>query len=263
VRSDARLAVLWVGHATTLIQMDDKIILTDPVFTSTVGQLSKRLVEPGLDVENVPPVDAVLISHLHFDHLSLGSLEMLEKKIRRVYLPEGATVYVPDFAFPTTELRTWEARAEDGLAVTGVPVRHVGWRYGVDQAWMTKSFSGYVVQYHGLTVYYGGDTGYEAANFRAAAARFPSIDLAILPIGPVNPRALMEHNHEDPEEAVQAFLDLHARWMVPIHYGTFINSVDAPGEALDHLERAMRASGLTHERVAVLAIGEQRVFVAR
>jgi L-ascorbate metabolism protein UlaG (beta-lactamase superfamily) len=205
----------------------------------------------------------VLISHLHFDHLSLGSLEMLEKKIRRVYLPEGATVYVPGFTFPTTELHTWEARAEDGLAVTAVPVRHVGWRYGIDQAWMTKSFSGYVVQYHGLTVYYGGDTGYEADNFRAAAERFPSIDLAILPIGPVNPRSVMEYTHEDPEEAVQAFLDLHARWMVPIHYGTFINSFDAPGEALEHLERAMQRSGLTHERIAVLAIGEQRVFVPR
>jgi N-acyl-phosphatidylethanolamine-hydrolysing phospholipase D len=263
VRNDARLAVLWVGHATTLLQMDDKIILTDPVFTSTVGQLSKRLVEPGLEAKNVPRVDAVLISHLHFDHLSLGSLEMLEKKIKRVYLPEGGTVYVPDFAFPTTELRTWEARAEDGLAVTAVPVRHVGWRYGADQAWMTKSFTGYVLQYHGLTVYYGGDTGYEAKSFLAAAARFPSIDLAILPIGPVNPRTIMQHNHEDPEEAVQAFLDLGARWMVPIHYDTFINSVDAPGEALVHLDQAMYDKGLTRERIAVLAIGEQRVFVSR
>jgi N-acyl-phosphatidylethanolamine-hydrolysing phospholipase D len=263
VRADARLAVLWVGHATTLIQMDDKIILTDPVFTSTVGQLSKRLVEPGLEAKNVPKVDAVLISHLHFDHLSLGTLEMLEKKIRRVYLPEGGSVYVPDFAFPTTELRTWQAIADDGLVITAVPVRHVGWRYGVDQAWMTKSFTGYVLSYHGLTVYYGGDTAYVAENFHAAAERFPSIDLAILPIGPINPRSIMESRHEDPEEAIQAFLDLHARWMVPIHYDTFINSFDAPGDPLAHLEAAMREKALTRERIAVLAIGEQRVFVSR
>ncbi len=95
VRRDARLAVLWVGHATVLIQMDDKLILTDPVFTATVGQLSKRMIEPGLDRANVPPVDAVLISHMHFDHLSLRSLEMLEKRIKRLYVPEGGLVYVP------------------------------------------------------------------------------------------------------------------------------------------------------------------------
>jgi N-acyl-phosphatidylethanolamine-hydrolysing phospholipase D len=263
IRADARLAVLWVGHATALVQMDDKIILTDPVFSRTVGQISERLVEPGLDVKNVPPVDAVLISHLHFDHLSLSSLGALESRIRRLYAPEGGMVYIPDFRFPTTELRTWEARAEDGLAVTAVPERHVGWRYGVDSAWMTKSFTGYVVQYHGLTVYYAGDTGYEPANFRAAAARFPSIDLALLPIAPVHPRSVMEHNHEDPDEALQAFLELHARWMVPIHHDTFINSFDTRGEALKLLDESRARRGLTSEQVAVLAIGEQRVFVSR
>jgi N-acyl-phosphatidylethanolamine-hydrolysing phospholipase D len=263
VRADARLAVLWVGHATTLIQIDDKIVLTDPVFSRTVGQLSERLVEPGLEAKNVPPVDAVLISHMHFDHLSLSSLEELERKIKRLYVPEGGTVYVPDFAFPTTELRTWEARAEDGLAVTAVPERHVGWRYGVDATWMTKSFTGYVIQYHGLTVYYAGDTGYEQANFLAAAARFPKIDLALLPIAPVHPRTVMEHNHEDPDEALRAFLDLRARWMVPIHHDTFINSFDVPGEALALLDEARIRRGLTRDQVAVLAIGEQRVFEMR
>jgi len=262
-RADARLAVLWVGHATALIQMDDKIVLTDPVFSRTVGQISERLVEPGLEVKNVPRVDAVLISHMHFDHLSLSSLEALESKIKRLYLPEGGAVYVPDFSFPTTELRTWEARAEDGLAVTAVPERHVGWRYGVDSAWMTRSFTGYVVQYHGLTVYFAGDTGYEPANFRAAAARFPRIDLALLPIAPVHPRSVMERTHEDPDEALQAFIDLHARWMVPIHHDTFINSFDTRGEAIRLLEEARARRGLTKEEVAVLAIGEQRVFVAR
>ena len=87
IDKNARLAVLWIGHATALVQIDDKVILTDPVFTSSVGQLSKRLVEPGLDPENLPPVDAVLISHMHFDHLSLGSLEMIERKVRMLLMP--------------------------------------------------------------------------------------------------------------------------------------------------------------------------------
>jgi len=225
--------------------------------------LSKRLVEPGIEAKSVPRVDAVLLSHLHFDHLSFGTLEMLEDRIARAYIPSGATVYLPRFRFPTTEVATWQTWSEGGLEVTGVPVRHVGWRYGADQVWMTHSFSGYVLRYHGMTVYYGGDTGYEAADFRAARARFPSIDLAILPIGPIHPREVMEHNHEDPEEAVQAFLDLGARWMVPIHYDTFINSFDDPGEALSHLAQAMKDRGLTRDQIAVLAIGEQRVFISR
>src|SRR5215467_5678711 len=73
-RPDARLVVTWVGHATVLLQMDDVYLLTDPVFTSTIGQITKRLVEPGLDVDSLPTIDAVLVSHMHFDHLSLGSL---------------------------------------------------------------------------------------------------------------------------------------------------------------------------------------------
>jgi L-ascorbate metabolism protein UlaG (beta-lactamase superfamily) len=262
VRSDARLAVLWVGHATTLLQIDDKIVLTDPVFTSTVGQFSRRAVEPGVRVEDVPPIDLVLISHMHVDHLSLGTLGMLQDRIHRLVVPEGGLTYVPDFRFEDLELPTWRAFDEGGMRVTAVPVRHVGFRYGADQAWMTRSFTGYVIEYHGITVYYGGDTGYEPRNFEAAAARFPHIDLAILPIGPIEPRSFMEKTHEDPGEALSAFRTLGARWMVPIHFATFINSFDALGDPQRVLEQAMRDRGLTGEQVRILGIGEQHVFIA-
>ena len=91
-RSDARLSVLWIGHATVLIQMDDKFILTDPVFTPTVGQVSKRLVEPGIDPVNLPQIDAVLISHMHIDHYSPASIEMIENKIKQLLIPQGGFV---------------------------------------------------------------------------------------------------------------------------------------------------------------------------
>jgi N-acyl-phosphatidylethanolamine-hydrolysing phospholipase D len=263
VRPDARLAVLWIGHATALVQIDDKFILTDPVFTSTVGQFSKRVIEPGLDPENVPPVSAVLISHMHFDHLSYGSLSAIEDRIHRLVVPEGGLVYIPDYRFDALELPTWRAFEEDGMRITAVPVRHVGWRYGADHSWMTRTFSGYVIEYRGVTVYYGGDTGYEPKNFEATAARFPHIDLALLPVAPIHPRDFMEYTHEDPPEAVQAFLKLRARWMVPIHYDTFVNSLDAPGEAKASLEQAMRAHGLTGEDVRILDVGQQHVFLTR
>jgi len=263
VRADARLAVLWVGHATVLLQMDDKLILTDPLLGNTVGQLTRRLQEPGIDPANIPPLDAVVISHMHFDHLSLGSLDTIESKVHRLIVPQGGLVYVPNYAFDARELAAWQSFEEGGLRITAVPVKHVGFRYGVDAAWMKTSFTGYVFEYHGLTVYFSGDTAYDGERFRATAARFPSIDLALIAIAPIHPRSLMEATHVDPAQAVQAFLDLGARTMVPIHYETLVNGFDAPGEARATLVKVMKERGLGEDRVKILPIGGQVVIVKR
>jgi L-ascorbate metabolism protein UlaG (beta-lactamase superfamily) len=262
-RDDARLAVLWVGHATVLLQMDDKFILTDPLLEDSVGQLTKRVQEPGIDPANLPPLDLVVVSHMHFDHLSLGSLDRIEHKARRLVVPRGGLVYVPNYAFDARELATWESFEDGGLRVTAVPVKHVGYRYGLDAAWMKTSFTGYVFEYHGLTVFFSGDTAYDASRFRATAARFPGIDLAIIAIAPIHPRSFMAEVHVDPPEAVQAFVDLGARAMVPIHYDTLVNGFDAPGEPRAMLEHAMKERGLGPERVHILPIGGQAVIVAR
>jgi N-acyl-phosphatidylethanolamine-hydrolysing phospholipase D len=262
VRPEARLAALWVGHATVLLQLDDRFVLTDPVFTDSVGQISKRLVEPGIDAANLPPIDAVLISHLHFDHLSLGTLDLIEDKVRRVYLPEGGAVYVPNSGVPTIELPSWSSHESDGLRVTAVPVRHVGFRYSGDRDWMTHSFTGYVIEYHGLRVYFGGDSAY-TQSFAATAERFPGIELAILPIAPIEPRSFMCRTHTDPSEALRAFHDLGARHMLAIHFDTFVNSLDEYGAAPRVLREAMAREGLDEQRVAILAHGQQRVFVRR
>ncbi len=263
VRRDARLAVLWIGHATVLVQMDDKFILTDPVFTETVGQLSRRLVEPGLEASELPPIDAVLISHMHPDHLSLGSLEMLESKIRHLALPSGGLVYLTDFPFDAFELGTWERWERDGLRITATPVRHPGFRYGIDQEWMVDSFTGYVIEYHGLRVYFGGDTAYDDRMFVETGFRFPGADLALLPIAPAEPRELMRRTHVSPEEAVQVFLDLGARRMMPIHHSTFVNSTDLQGDALRRFLAEAREKKLPEGSVQALGIGEQRVLVKK
>jgi len=261
-RPDARLAVLWVGHATALVQIDDKFILTDPVFTDTVGELSKRLVEPGIEPRSLPPIDAVIVSHMHFDHLSLGTLEMLEPKIKTAIVPAPGLVYVPDFSFDAVQLCTWQSWEQGGLRITAVPVQHSGFRYGADRAWMDTSYTGYVVEYHGISVYFGGDTGYNQENFTSTRRRFPSLDLALLPIAPIHPREHMKSRHIDPPEALQTFRDLGAKTMIPIHFDTFINSTDAPGEAVGELRRLVAEQGIT-TRVKILAHGEQHVVVKR
>jgi len=262
-RPDARLAALWVGHATVLVQMGERFVLTDPIFTDTAGQLAKRIVEPGIEPSALPLLDLVLISHMHFDHLSVGTLELLEPKIRLLVTPAQGLVYVPKSRFRAVEVPWWTTLAEGDLRVTGAPVKHTGYRYGADLAWMTRSFTGYVVEHDGMTVYFGGDTAYDREAFLATRERFPNIDLALLPIAPIHPREVMKSKHMDPDEAVQAYLDLGAKWMIPIHYGTFFNSTDEAGEALARLEAAVSREGLTEDQVVVLGIGEQRVLVSR
>ena len=111
-----------------------------------------------------------------------------------------------------------------------------------------------------MTVYFSGDTAYDGARFRSTAARFPTIDLALIAIAPIHPRGFMKEVHVDPGEAVQAFIDLGARTMVPIHFETLVNGFDAPGEARATLERVVHARGLD-DRVRILPIGGQAVIV--
>mgnify|MGYP001156165841 CR=1 FL=1 len=262
VAPDARLAVVWVGHSTVLVQLDDKVVLTDPFFTSTVGQYAKRLVEPGIDPKDLPPIDAVLVSHMHFDHLSLGSLSMIESRVRALLLPRGGTAYLTGwFSFPAYELGTWQIWEKDGLRVTAMPVDHVGWRYGLDAPWMRDSYAGFLVEYNGLKVYFGGDTAYDQRLFAEVGQRYPDIDLALLPIAPIEPRDIMRRFHLDPHEAVRAFVDLGAKRMVPIHYDTIVNSTDRPGDALRELAIATKRWDLGERVIAPLAIGERRVFI--
>jgi L-ascorbate metabolism protein UlaG (beta-lactamase superfamily) len=261
-RPDARLSVLWIGHATMLVQMDDVFVLTDPVFTRSVGELSPRLVEPGLDPDDLPPLAAVVVSHMHFDHLSYESLDMIEGKTPILLLPPGAKASVPRYEFEIRELDRWESY-DGAVRVTAVPVRHVGGRWGIDQAWNRRAFTGYVLEHHGLSVYFAGDTAFDPSDFTATRARFPALDLALLPICPGEPRDFMRHTHMDSIEALDAFSLLGAKRMVPIHFDTFINSDDAPGACPRALRTHMRERGFDDDRVAVLSIGEQRVLVAK
>lgn len=260
LRADVRLSVQWVGHATTLLQLEDRMIVTDPAIVPTVGLLSKRIVRPG--VTDFPRLDLAVISHMHFDHLSYASLETLESKIGLLAIPEGGFPYLPAFAFDARESAHWASFEHAGVRLTAVPAAHGGWRYGVDAAW-ARAACGWVLEYRGLTVYFAGDTGYDEALFTAIAKRFPALDLALLPIAPMEPHELIGRWHMNPEEAVRATGKLHAKRMVPIHFDTFINSLDVPGDAGPTLTAAARAAGLVEGRVTVLEIGERRVLLGR
>ena len=259
-RPDARLATLWIGHSTVLVQLEDKFILTDPVFTRYVGGISARLVEPGLAPEHLPPVDAVLVSHRHFDHLSAGSFPLIQEKISIVLTPPGAAADVPRGPYLVTELSTWQTWERDGLRITAVPVRHNGGRHMADEKSHSQAFTGFVVEYRGLVVFFPGDTAYDEEIFRAIAAKFPTVDLALMPIGPIAPESEMLPHHLNPSQALAASRILGAKYMLPIHYGTFINSFDKAGEVEAAFGKAQTAHNGKFPETGLLRIGGQRVF---
>jgi len=170
---------------------------------------------------------------------------------------------MPRYDFEIRELATWQTLEREGLRISAVPVQHIGGRYGIDQAWKTRAFTGYVLEYHGLSVYFGGDTAYLPSAFRATQARFPDLALALLPICPNEPRAYMEHTHEGPSQALDALELLGAARMIPIHFDTFINSYDEFGACPRELQRLAAERKLARDRVTVLRVGEQRVLLPR
>jgi N-acyl-phosphatidylethanolamine-hydrolysing phospholipase D len=262
-RDGAQLAVTWVGHATVLIQIADRFILTDPVFTEFVGGVQRRLVAPGLLPGDLPHIDAVIVSHMHLDHLSVGSLEQIAGKVATVIAPSKSNRYVPDLGYRRVELAPWNSVDLEGLRVTAVPVRHNGRRFGFDSG-MRDACAGFVVEYAGQTIYFGGDQGYSAAYNAQIAARFPSIDLTLLPIGPVAPAALFRQTHLDPAEAVQTLVDINAAAMVPMHYDTFTMSpTDETGVELKLLAQALESRRDIAARVRVLRIGEVAILAGR
>lgn len=260
VEKNNKLTVTWVGHSTMLIQLHDKIFLTDPVFTKTVGMIATRYFQPGLDPSRLTSVDYTLISHCHVDHFSFGSLDMIPKD-GKLLLPFGAAVYSPEFSFAETrEMKPWEVLEEDGVRITAVPVQHFGGRFGIDFFWSRdRGYTGWVVEYKGTTLFIGGDTGYHPEYFKEIGRRF-SIDVAIIPIAPVEPRDFMSYSHVDPKEALQVFADVNAKLFMPMHYGTFVQGIDPyPLVAREILQKLVSERGLK-ERVRIPEIGERLVI---
>ena len=203
----------------------------------------------------------MLVTHAHFDHLHRPSLRSLVQHTLRtrgrgpaIIIPNNVTDLISDLGFSEIiELDWWNTSRHGGLAVTHVPSRHWGARILKDSH---RGYGGYVLRAGKHSVYHAGDTAY-FSGFREIGRRL-SPELALLPIGAYNPPTF-RNVHTDPADATRAFLDLNARWMVPMHYGTFRLSHEPVDEPLQLLHKEARAAGIEN-RVIVLEEGITRFF---
>ena len=257
---NGELAVTFIGHASFFVQIGGRSVLIDPNFARWLFVL-KRLRRPGLRVRDLPPIDLVLVSHAHFDHLHRPSLRAIVHQTLRergtapaIIVPSHVSDLVSDLGFSEIiELDWWNNSRQGNLAITHVPSRHWGARILKDSH---RGYGGFVLKAGKHSVYHAGDTAY-FAGFREIGRRL-SPELALLPIGAYNPPAF-RNVHTNPADATRAFLDLKARWMVPMHYGTFRLSHEPMDEPLRLLEKEARAAGIS-DRVVVMEEGVTRFF---
>jgi len=246
------IGITYVGHATVLIQAGSLNILTDPNYARRVI-LAKRLVRPGIPFEELPPIDVVLLSHAHFDHLDRATLKRLPRSAH-VILPRGTEDLAAPLGFSQVTAMDWgESARVKGAVFTARPVRHWGTRLFDDDH---RGYCSYTIATPGGTVYFAGDTGYFEGFAEIGRTERPIV--ALLPIAAYHPPSY-RRMHLNPEDALKAWRELGARYLVPIHWGTFILSYEPPDEPRAWLERLVREQGL-EERVVILEHGQGRVF---
>jgi L-ascorbate metabolism protein UlaG (beta-lactamase superfamily) len=250
------LGITFIGHSSFLLQLNGRKILVDPVFSNRLVVL-RRQRRPGIQVEALPPIDLVLLTHAHMDHLDMSSLRQVVRATRRltgrapeVVVPQGVEDLVDRLGFAQVHgLKWWDEITVQELKVTMTPCKHWGARMFRDTH---RGYGGYVVEGGGQSVYHSGDTAY-FDGFREIGARL-SPEVALLPIGAYFPDTYRSV-HTSPEEAVQGFVELGAQQMVPMHYGTFRLGREPMEEPLLRLAAEAKRLGI-NERIKILQEGE-------
>jgi N-acyl-phosphatidylethanolamine-hydrolysing phospholipase D len=256
--------VTWIGHATLLVQMDHVTFLTDPIWSKRPSPLSfagpRRFVPPGVAMEDLPPIDFVVVSHNHYDHLDLPTLSALAERDpnTRFLVPlENGELLRKNGIDNVKEFDWGDAIEYEGVRIHCLPAKHWSKRgVGDDQKALWSSWAVIGAE---RRFFFAGDTGYFNGFARIGQALGP-FHLAAVPIGAYEPVKMMQAAHLNPEEAVQAAIDLGTRRALAMHYGTF----DLSDEPLDEPPRrfleAARGSDLGAERAWVMRIGESREF---
>lgn len=256
------MRITLIGHATMLLQMDGVNILTDPTWSDRASPVSwagpRRFRPPGVRFENLPEIDAVVISHNHYDHLDVSTLKRLEQEhAPRFYVGLGnAALLQRNGLSDVVELDWWETLPlSEEVGLTATPAQHFSGRGLFDR--QRTLWTGYVLSGPSGVAYFAGDTGW-GPHFRQVRERFGAVRLALLPIGAYKPRWFMGPIHLSPVEAVEAHQVLEPSVSVAMHYGTFNMADDGQDEAVRALQSARQEKHVPASRFWMLEFGEGR-----
>lgn len=260
--NESTITAAWISHATVLINFFGTKIITDPVFSERIGLNllgmftlgPKRLIAPALSIEELPPIDLILLSHAHMDHLDIPSMVRFDRSIPVVMAKNTSDVLENLGRKEVHELDWGESMSLLGLEIEALRVKHFGWRYPWERDrsgghWEGRSYNAYLLRRNGRTILFGGDTAHQE-YFKSVGERTPPVDLAIMPIGAYDPWIF---NHANPEQAVALADDLHARHILPIHWRTFIQSDEPTMEPIERFKAALKE---TPERIALESVGQ-------
>ena len=257
-------SVTWVGHSTLLVQIEGINILTDPIWSKTASPIPplgpRRLVEPGLAIDDLPPIDLVVISHNHYDHFDLPTLRLLAQRDKNThfYVPlANGKLLRKNGINQVTEMNWGDSVKVANLTIHCLPSQHWSKRSLSDTnkaAWASWAITGPSKRF-----YFAGDTGY-FDGFKTIGEQLGPFDLAAVPIGAYEPRAMMQSSHMNPEEALQSSLDVKANFAIAIHFGTFDLADEPIGEPAIRFVQAAQKTLLNSDRTWVLKIGETRLF---
>lgn len=256
--------ITWVGHATVLVQMHGVNFITDPIWADWPSPLRfigpRRFVEPGIDIEDLPVLDFVVVSHNHYDHLDLPTLRALAKRNAdtKFFVPMGNARLLRSHGIENAEEMDWgDTTTYKALTIHCLPTQHWSKRSITDTR--KTLWSSWAVTGPEKRFYFAGDTGY-FSSFEDIGKQLGPFDVAAMPIGAYKPTTMMKFSHMDPLEAVEATLDIKAEQVLAIHFGTF----DLSDEPLDEppvlFKQAAKARGIAEENTWVFDIGETRVF---
>lgn len=256
--------VTWLGQSTFLIRIDGKTILTDPFLTDNAFPLArvgpKRFVPPGIEIKNLPSIDILLISHDHHDHLDPKTIKALSNKEKMVvFVPLGLKEFFQERGYKTIhELDWFQTVALDGFTLTALPAVHNSGR-GLNDKNKTLWCS-WALRDRSLNLYFAGDTAYSSRIFKEIGKAYGPFDAALLPIGAYEPRDFMIAYHATPEEAVQIGIDLNAKTLIAMHWGTIDLSDEPYWEPPQRFIAAANKAGIPEQDVWRMKIGETRVL---
>jgi len=259
----AASAITWIGHSSYLLRIENKHFLLDPFFSDIASPLPigpERFVPPGIAFEKLPPIDGLVISHNHYDHLDAKCIEGLPGKDKvSVFVPLGLKSFFTKRGYQNVRELDWHQSAQlDGIRLTALPAVHFSGR-GLGDRNKTL-WCAWAVQSAEHSLFFAGDTAYSPTLFREIGKRYNAFDLAIVPIGAYDPANVMQPVHTNPEEAIQMANDVKADLIIPSHWGTITLTDEPPFEPVERYRAFAKKNGISDNRAVVMKIGETRMI---